>query len=171
MIDPDRKWRSPDFTRHLQSLFAGSPVYSETIRFIIKSMAFVINEYPHCQLIITGWKENDPHVAWMKSETIGQALQNNIILAGYVSRNELLTLYKGSNALLIPLFDDVTSKARFPIKVGEYLLSSRPVISTNVGDIPLYLKNNVTALICKPGDPKAFARLNFNGFKGSSTGQ
>ena len=140
-------------------LFAGSPVYSETIRFIIKSMPFVINEYPSCQLIITGCKENNPQGAWMQPENIGSALRNSIIFAGYVSRNELLTLYKGSNALLIPLFDDVASKARFPIKVGEYLSSGRPVITTNVGDITKYLKNNENAFICEPGAPKAFAEL------------
>jgi glycosyltransferase involved in cell wall biosynthesis len=140
-------------------LFAGSPVYSETIRFIIKSMAFVINEYPYCRLIITGCKETDPRGAWMQSEKIGLALQDNIIFAGYVSRNELLSMYKGSNALLIPLFDDVISKARFPIKVGEYLLSGRPVITTDVGDVTKYLRNNENAFICEPGDPKAFAEL------------
>ena len=140
-------------------LFAGSPIYSETIRFIIKSMGFVINEYPNCQLMITGCRETDPHGAWMQSEKIGTALQDSIIFAGYVSRNELLTLYKSSNALLIPLFDDLVSKARFPIKIGEYLLSGRPVITTNVGEVTKYFKNNENAFICEPGDPKAFAEL------------
>ncbi len=140
-------------------LFAGSPIYSETIRFIIKSMGFVINKYPNCQLMITGCRETDPHGAWMQSEKIGTALQDNIIFAGYVSRNELLTLYKSSNALLIPLFDDLVSKARFPIKIGEYLLSGRPVITTNVGEVTKYFKNNENAFICEPGDPKAFAEL------------
>lgn len=140
-------------------LFAGSPVYSETIRFIIKSMGFVINRYPNCHLIITGAKKTDPQGAWIQSEKIEQVLQDNIIFVGYVPRDELLTLYKSSNALLIPLFDDVTSKARFPIKLVEYLLSGRPVVTTDVGDITKYLKNACTAFICDPGDPKIFAEL------------
>jgi glycosyltransferase involved in cell wall biosynthesis len=161
MMDPgEREKGSSQISQDTpRVLFAGSPIYSETIRFIIKSMDFVINEYPRCQLIITGCKKTDPHGAWMQSEKIGLTLQDNIIFAGYVPRNELLILYKGSNALLIPLFDDFISKARFPIKIGEYLLSGRPVVTTNVGEVTKYFKNNENAFICEPGDPKTFAEL------------
>lgn len=161
MIDPAEEEKNGTETTHnsFRVLFAGSPIYSETIRFIIKSMAFVINEYPNCKLMITGCRKTDPHGAWMQSEKNVLALQDNIIFAGYVSRNELLKLYKSSNALLIPLFDDLVSKARFPIKIGEYLLSSRPVITTNVGEVTKYFKNNENAFISEPGDPKAFAEL------------
>lgn len=167
MLDPSEEEKSRTQTSQDSSrvLFAGSPIYSETIRFIIKSMAFVINEYPNCQLMITGCRKDDPHGAWMQSEKSMLALQDNIIFAGYVSRNELLKLYKSSNALLIPLFDDLVSKARFPIKIGEYLLSSRPVITTNVGEVTKYFKNNENAFICEPGDPKAFAELILDALK------
>jgi glycosyltransferase involved in cell wall biosynthesis len=140
-------------------LFAGSPLYKETIRFLFNSMEYVLKQYPRCKLILTGWEKTDPHGFWIESEEIEQSVKDNIIFEGYLPRNDLLELFKECNALLIPLFDDIRSKARFPIKIGEYLLSGRPVITNNVGDIPKYLKNNLSAFICNPGDPKAFAEL------------
>jgi glycosyltransferase involved in cell wall biosynthesis len=161
MIDPDEAGNGS--SRILQDmpnvLFAGAPVYTETIRFIIKSIEIVLDQYPNCRLIITGCRETDPRGAWMHSENIRPGLSENIVFAGYIPRNDLLTLYQNSNALLIPLFDDATSKARFPLKVGEYLLSGRPVITTDIGDITKYLKHKLNAFICKPGDPMAFAEL------------
>jgi len=73
-----------------------------------------------------------------------------------VEREELLRLYGGAVALLIPLFDDLRSRARFPTKIGEYLASSRPVVTTAVGEVERFLTDRETACISPPGDPEAF---------------
>ena len=150
---------SPVLVDSPKVLFAGSPLYKETIRFLLNSMEYVLKQFPNCQLILTGWAKTDPQGLWIESEEIEQSLKDNIIFAGYLPRNDLLELFKECNALLIPLFDDIRSKARFPIKLGEYLLSGRPVVTNDVGDIPKFLKTKLNAYICEPGDPKAYADL------------
>jgi glycosyltransferase involved in cell wall biosynthesis len=140
-------------------MFAGAPQYDETIRFLFETMREVIKINPLCRLIISGIKETDPAGAWLLSEKTSEEIQNNISLIGYVSRSELLELYRRSTALLIPLFDDVRSKARFPTKLGEYLMSGRPVITNNVGELTKYLVNGRDAFFCEPGDPTAYAKL------------
>ena len=94
------------------------------------------------------WRRTDGH----QSST----LDERVVPVGYVARDELLELYAQSRALLIPLFADDQSRARFPSKIGEYLAAARPVVTTHVGEIDRFLTDGVTAYVSAPGDPAAY---------------
>jgi glycosyltransferase involved in cell wall biosynthesis len=52
--------------------------------------------------------------------------------------------------------------AGFPSKLTEYLATGNPVVVTKVGEIPLYLKDDVSAFLSEPGSIDSFAgRLDF----------
>jgi len=135
-------------------MFAGSPEYDETIKFILESMKQVWQKVPECRLVVTGANRGDPAARWL---FLDEHRDPRVHVVGYVSRTELLELYGDARALLIPLFDDVRSTARFPTKIGEYLASGRPVVTTAVGEIPRYFHDGVDAVICPAGDPAAYA--------------
>ncbi len=138
-------------------LFAGSPEYKDTICFVLDSMKYVWREKPDVKLIITGFSLLDARGKWLGKEVDTRSLLGRIEVLGYLPRDELLALYQKSSALLIPLFDDVKSRARFPTKLAEYLASGRPVVTNSVGEIPIYLHDNINAYICPPGNEKAFS--------------
>ena len=138
-------------------MFAGSPEYTQTISFIFSAMQYVWDEIPDCRLAISGYKNseleikrlyNSQHISW----------EDHMEFLGYMPRDELLEYYTRSSALLIPLFDDIRSQARFPTKIGEYLASGRPIITTAVGEMPFYFKDGQNAFMCEPGDPRTFAQ-------------
>jgi glycosyltransferase involved in cell wall biosynthesis len=137
-------------------VFAGSPSYKQTITFILESMEEVWRRVPSCRLVLTGARPQDPQAAWIRQEVAGRRRESSVQQVGYLERPDLLKTYKRAWALLIPLFDDVRSKARFPTKLGEYLLASRPVVTNGVGEIDRYLHDGVTGLLCPPGDPKVY---------------
>lgn len=139
-------------------VFAGSPVYKTTIRFIVVAMQEVWRTHPGCRLVITGAASSDPRADWLRDEVRHAGLADRVGLEGYLSRPELLDLYGRAHALLIPLFDDQQSRARFPTKIGEYLAAARPVVTSSVGEIPLYFTDGVEAVVCPPNDPVAFGR-------------
>jgi glycosyltransferase involved in cell wall biosynthesis len=58
---------------------------------------------------------------------------------------------------LIPLRPIVQDIARFPHKIGEYLASGNPVISTNYGEVKYYFKDNENMLIADTYDINLFA--------------
>jgi glycosyltransferase involved in cell wall biosynthesis len=60
---------------------------------------------------------------------------------------ELTTLYVGARALLIPLRATVQDMARFPHKIGEYLATGNPVITTRFGEVARYLTDGVNAVM------------------------
>lgn len=139
-------------------VFAGAPGYNETIRFIFAAMDEVWRSRPDCRLAVTGADPHDPASDWLRAEVRDAGLGGRVDLVGYLDRDELLALYARAHALLIPLFDNTRSKARFPTKIGEYLAAARPVVTSDVGEIPRYFTDGVDAVVCPPGDPVAFGR-------------
>src|SRR5271157_1548221 len=156
-------------------IFAGSPYYDSTIAFILKAMNIVWKKYPDCKLKITGGQLTNPATKKLEYEIFKLGITNNVNILGYLRRQELLELYKSSQALLIPLFNDVRSKARFPTKLGEYLLSCRPVVTTKVGEVARYLFDEDNAYLSEPDSPELFGnaiiRVLDNQNKASSIGR
>jgi glycosyltransferase involved in cell wall biosynthesis len=138
-------------------VFAAAPQYGETIRFLLEAMKLVVKKHPLCQLKITGVRNTDSTGTWLRSDQNSKNLRQNIQLMGYIPRSELLTLFRQSYALLIPLFNDVTSLARFPTKLGEYLCSGRPVITNEIGELTKYLVDDDSAFLCDRTDSAAYA--------------
>lgn len=143
---PDRS--SPDDT--LNVLFAASPGYREATTFILDAMQTVWAKHPDCRLVITGTRPGDAD--WLSNDLRDPRVR----LSGRVPRRELLELYSHATALLVPLFDDTKSRARFPTKIGEYLASGRPIVTTEVGEIPRYFQDGISAFMCSPDEPAAF---------------
>ena len=114
--------------------------------------------HPECRLVVTGAAPNDPRADWLREEMRRAEYGDRVDLVGYLSRDELMDLYGRAHALLIPLFDDQQSRARFPTKIGEYLAAARPVVTNSVGEIPLYFTDGVDAIVCPPNDPIAYGR-------------
>lgn len=137
-------------------VFAGSPEYQSTIRFILSAMNEVWRTHPQCRMTITGTAPADPRVAWLRAWARQAGFESRIDIAGYLPRSELLELYSRAHVLLIPLFDDRQSRARFPTKIGEYLAVARPVVTNAVGEIPQYFTDGVDAVVCPPNDSAAF---------------
>lgn len=69
---------------------------------------------------------------------------------------EIKTFLAASDILLLPMTDILYNKGRWPHKIGDYLASGRPVVVSDVGDIPLLLKGKEAGIIA-PADSEAFA--------------
>lgn len=137
-------------------VFAGAPAYDQTIRFVVEAMAPVWGRYPGCELWITGTAPGTPDYSTLEKWLQAVRPKGSVRLAGLLPRKSLLELYRQANALLIPLFADVRSIARFPTKIGEYLASGRPVVTSCVGEIPSFFQDGVNACVATPGDPGSF---------------
>ena len=139
-------------------LFAGSSNYSKTVEFILDSMAIVWKKYPECKLMLTGYRTGTEATNCLHDQLEQQKISAKVSVVEYLPRAYLLNLYKDATALLIPLFDDIRSKARFPTKIGEYLCSGIPIVTNNVGEIPRYFTDEINAYICEPEIPELYAQ-------------
>lgn len=136
-------------------LFCGSTEYHEVIRFIIESYKLFGRSDISLILVLNG------PAAQMKiiHKFINESDISGIKIFSGVTDEELNNLYANASGLLIPMRPSIQDIARFPHKIGEYLLSSVPVITTNYGEISSYLKNMETAFIAEQYDVNEFAEM------------
>jgi hypothetical protein len=136
-------------------VYSASTEYAAAMTFILRTMRSVWERHPDCRLVVTGMR---PAAVASLLEREGLDEASGLVEAvGYVDRKRLLRLYGEASALLIPLFDDMRSRARFPTKIGEYLAASRPIVTTAVGEIERFFRDGETAFIARPDDPGAYA--------------
>lgn len=86
-----------------------------------------------------------------------KGLGARIVFTGVVDYNKVPQILKNASALALARPDSVQAANGFPTKLGEYLLTGNPVVITRVGDIPLFLKHKVSALISDSKDMDSFA--------------
>ena len=65
--------------------------------------------------------------------------------------------YRQALALLIPLRDTIQDRARFPHKIGEYLASGVPIVTTRYGEIEHYFTDGENAIVSKSYDLQEYA--------------
>lgn len=139
-------------------LFCGNLQYRDTVQCVIKAFAAIAISYPSLRLVIAGSTKDKSCLEYFLRLAEQLNIQDKISFTGFVEREVLLRLYTDAVALLIPLFDDSVSKARFPTKLAEYLLSGRPVVTTAFGEVDAYLEDGVNAFIAEDDSSATFAR-------------
>ena len=124
---------------------------------LIKSFAIVHEKYPDYQLKIIGPspQRGDSSGNIELVEQLG--LLKSVIFTGRKSPEEVPQLLKNASILALDRPDSLQAQNGFPTKLGEYLLTENPVCVKNVGDIPLFLKDKVNALIAEHDNIDDFA--------------
>lgn len=137
-------------------LYCGSAAYMEVIYFIIKSYKSIANnENTKLYMIISGGNKNSIKLLEQEIDSIFD--DKPIKLFSNIPYIQLVHLYSNALALLIPLRPTVQDTSRFPHKIGEYLASGNPVVTTNVGEIKNYFEDGKTALIADTYSHSQFA--------------
>ena len=78
-------------------------------------------------------------------------LENDVIFAGKKSKEIVPNYLCNAEALVLARPDNLQAKGGFPTKLGEYLATGKPVVVTEVGEIPRFL-NETNAFMAKPGN-------------------
>ena len=124
---------------------------------LIKAYAIVCKQRSDIKLYIIGkppsQKEHSDNLQLIKN----LGIEDRVVLTGIVSSEEIPQLLKNAEVLALARPDNLQAKYGFPTKLGEYLLTENPVVVTSVGDIPLFLKDGISALLSEPSNVEMFA--------------
>lgn len=74
-------------------------------------------------------------------------LFDKVILLGNINRDDIPKLMIESYICVLARPESKQAEGGFPTKLGEYLASAKPVIVTDVGEIPYYLTHKVNAYL------------------------
>ena len=121
---------------------------------LIQSFAEVHAQYPDYYLYLIGRRENNANEQLIRD----LHLCSHVKCTGTVSAKDMPQILKDAEMLLLCRPNNLQAQYGFPTKLGEYLLTSNPVVVTAVGDIPEYLKDGVNAMVADAGDTHLFAQ-------------
>ena len=143
--------------------FAAAPGYIKELAFILEAMLIVWKKFPNIELHLLGGQSKERLLSYADNGVI--SISNKIVSHGYIHRTIYKEILSKSYVLLAPLFDDTRSQARFPTKIGEYLATGRPVVTTEVGEVEKYLSDGVNGFLAGSGSPESFADRIINVFQ------
>ncbi len=120
---------------------------------LIKLFKKIVDKHPEVLLYIVGpkqqfFKDEQDNVELVR--TLG--LNDKVVFTGILSAEKIPQILVNAEVLVLNRPNTLQNESGFSTKLGEYLLSGTPVVATTVGDIPLFLKDGVNALLADPGD-------------------
>ena len=135
-------------------IFCGGAAYLNVIVFIMNAFAAMEGTNELLYLVVNG----SPAEMGKLDEEIAKNKKHELIkVYSGITNEDLSYLYLNACGLLIPLRPTIQDIARFPNKLGEYLASGNPVVTTSYGEAAKYLKDEESALIAEKYDIYYFA--------------
>lgn len=137
-------------------LNSGSLDEKEGLEYILEAFAMVAKSDPQLFLVLTGAPDQQRKkliLDWANHLRI----ENKLLFTGFISADQLSWAYQNAIALLCCRTNTPFSNFGFPTKLAEYLSSGKPVITNEVGDMRLYLKDGKNAFFARPEDSGSIA--------------
>jgi glycosyltransferase involved in cell wall biosynthesis len=129
------------FNNPFQVIYAGSFDLKDGVGDILDGFISFNNIYKNANLILTGKSE--------QQLVYKEKYKNNpnLIFKGHLSDDEFYNLLRNADAMCMCRTNSGFSNAGFPFKLGEYLVTGNPVISTKASDVEDYLTSDDAHLI------------------------
>ena len=125
---------------------------------LIDAFKIIAEKYPNLKLYLIGDISDKKKIMHIYDKVKKLCLEKRIIFTGKISRDEIPNLLCNARVLALARPDNIQAKGGFPTKLGEYLATGNPVVVTRVGEITVYLNNNVNAYLAEPNNPIDFSK-------------
>ena len=129
------------FNDPLRVLYAGTFDLKDGVNDIIEGFKLFNSTFKNAELILTG--KSEQQVKYHKA-CKGDP---NIVFKGHVPDDQFYTLLRDADVMCMCRTNSGFANAGFPFKLGEYLATGNPVISTKASDIMDYLTSGDAYLV------------------------
>jgi glycosyltransferase involved in cell wall biosynthesis len=138
-------------------VYAGNLAHADEVRILLESFAILARANADARLQILGDDPGTDAVARFRALAEQLAAGARVELSGALVRTAAARAIASAAVLALPRPRTPWSEAGLSAKLADYLATGRPVVTTGIGDIPLYLTHGESAFVVAPGDPDAFA--------------
>lgn len=128
-------------------VYSGSFNAKDGIQNILKAFKQLSATYSNIELILSGPNKRIPNEYFNT-----YFKEDNIEYVGLIPNTSFYEFLSDSDALLSTRVNTTYANAGFPFKLGEYLATGNPVITTNISDITTYLTDKIDVIIVKPNN-------------------
>ncbi|MCK5133666.1 MAG: glycosyltransferase [Candidatus Sabulitectum sp.] len=153
-------------------VYSGNLGHEEEMHILLDMFVLVQKELPDMKLHVLGGGST-PRVTKnilqkYKEHYSKTKAFSNITFHGQISHSEVIQQYRMADAFVLPRPFREYSRAGFPTKLGEYLATGKPVITTGTGDIPIYLSDLQSAYLVMDSTASSFAEKTVQAITDSS---
>jgi glycosyltransferase involved in cell wall biosynthesis len=136
--------------------FGGLTFKRDNIEILFRAFALISDKHPDIHLVVGGVGTDDERNQ-IRSLIKDLGISSKAVLLDFLSRSEIVRYIVHSDILVMVRGKDMESQASFPSKLTEYLSTSKPVVSVNVGEISDYLTDGVNSFLVEPENYVALA--------------
>jgi glycosyltransferase involved in cell wall biosynthesis len=157
LVDADEFRNTELKSQETLLMYCGSLGYRNILKTLLDMCVILKERHLSFRMTILGGQSSPDEFRWMRAYATGVEVLDRVDILEYVNDEELRRIYEEATAFLAPMPNDMQSLARFPTKMGEYLASGRPVITTRFGEAVCYLEDGVNAFVVEECDPVRIA--------------
>lgn len=117
---------------------------------LIEAFALTSKKFSDLKLYIIGKTDNTIQYNIIIDKIKKMNLTDKIILPGYVTRENLIEIYRNAALLALAKERNVQNESNFPSKIAEYLAAARPVVVTKIGELEHYLSEKSVFFVDEP---------------------
>ncbi len=153
LFDPSRYDRAASRQRYgLEGyrvlMFPGAPRPYKGLEDILTALD--LRDEPDLKLVIVGGSPYDDY-----DQTLMARWRDRIIKLPKLPHDEMPQVLAAADIVVVPQQDTPAAQAQFPLKLTDGMAMAKPILATEVGDIPSILGN--TGYLVAPGDSVAMA--------------
>jgi glycosyltransferase involved in cell wall biosynthesis len=131
--------------------YAGSLVMNEGVHILLKSFAMIRNRLPNAFLVIAGITTHLLNKSIdLKMLAADLDISGSVLFTGLIPLQEITDLYAAADVLVNPKIDHLANRVASPIKIGEYLASGKPMVSSRICELDEILVDGEEAIFFEP---------------------
>jgi len=128
----------------------------DNIDIIIEAFRQICNKYQDIDLYLYG-TPSQKDFKILKDLINKYSLNDRIFFKGRINYNEVPLVLKKAYILVSSQPDTLRAAGGFPTKLGEYMATGIPILTTDVGEISNYVSHGKQLWLAKPNNPNDFA--------------
>ncbi len=146
-----------DFVEGEYILYCGTLEKEQNgIDILIDAFKIIAKKYQNIDLKLFGFCSNQ-RLTELRTTTELYGLKDRVTIQVGIKRPQLIRYMKGAKILALAKPDHEQAGSSFPSKLGEYLATGVPIVTTNVGEISRYLTNEANVFFAKSPSAVDFA--------------
>jgi glycosyltransferase involved in cell wall biosynthesis len=153
---PTRFTWEDDFPGKSLLVYSGTFAEKDGLGVIIEAFARVVASRPEARLVLTG-SGHPRHMVRVEKQIERLNLGSHCHVSGFLPPESLRHLQNSAALLLACRTRSRFAQHGFPWKLGEYCMTGRPVLATDVGDVGKYFEDGKDIYLAQPDDPGSIA--------------
>jgi glycosyltransferase involved in cell wall biosynthesis len=149
---------SDDHKTRFRIGYCGNPSHKDGIEDLFDAFRIISKTVTDIELMVIGDSENQNSVITNFKDVLRKEnLIDNVIFTGLIPYAQIPGKLKTCDVLVLARPSGTQADAGFPTKLGEYFACKKPVVITKVGDMPVFFKDGIDALLAEPDNPASVA--------------